>query len=629
MKKYFRSQDITNSGRTVFGYAIVFDKESIDLGGFQEIIRKSAVSEDLINKSDIYLNWNHNNDYVLARSKYGKGNLELRIDNHGLFFQAELPDTAKGNEILSYIQRGELDECSFCFSLDYNDKSSEKWTYRNDNTQLREILKIKQLYDVALCFKGAYSDTECSLRDLEHCKEEINKLNNSRNMAPEEQQEFDNNLKEIEALKAEIKQLKEEQLQKDLEELDKKVEETKSDSDKSDEKEEKPVENQELSDEKQDENQDSEEQETAKEEQETAKTDEKQDENTENLPESDDKEDEKDDSEDNKDENDKDKRNIHINNKNNYHINMKKENFLIKEIRNALNSGNRTFKFPAVNEYRTVTVNDQDGDPVVAGVHDNIVDTEIQGILTGLYADSLIWNLGCRTFKGLPMSDISIPIISKTSTGWAGEIESATATGVTFNNVVLSPKRLTSYIDISKMLLVQDTHQAEEAIRRDIVDALNSKLQQTFFSADAKTDTKPAGIFNGQTLKTVSSFDDIADLEADVDDENVGNNRQYIGSNRAKAALRTMKKSALTNELLLNGGEIDGTKFTATSDISENKLVYGDFSSIAIAQFGDIEITLDPYTQAVNGCIRLVINSYFDFKIVRPECLAFANVVKE
>jgi len=52
------------------------------------------------------------------------------------------------------------------------------------------------------------------------------------------------------------------------------------------------------------------------------------------------------------------------------------------------------------------------------------------------------------------MSDISIPIMSKTSTGWAGEIESATATGVTFNNVVLSPKRLTSYIDISKMLLV-------------------------------------------------------------------------------------------------------------------------------------------------------------------------------
>ena len=627
MKKYFRSQDITNSGRTVFGYAIVFDKESIDLGGFQEIIRKSAVSEDLINKSDIYLNWNHNNDYVLARSKYGKGNLELRIDNHGLFFQAELPDTAKGNEILSYIQRGELDECSFCFSLDYNDKSSEKWTYRNDNTQLREILKIKQLYDVALCFKGAYSDTECSLRDLEHCKEEINKLNNSRNMAPEEQQEFDNNLKEIEALKAEIKQLKEEQLHKDLEELDKKVEETKSENtEKLDEKEEKPVENQEFSDEKQDENQDSEEQETAKEEQETAKTDENQDENTENLPESDDKEDEKDDSEDNKDENDKDKRNIQINNKNNYHINMKKENFLIKEIRNAIETGNRTFSFPAVNEVRTVTVNDQAGDPVVAGVHDNIVDTEIQGILEPLYADGILFNLGCRMYKGLPMGDISIPKMSKTSVGWASEIAAATATGVTFENVVLSPKRITGYIDISKMLLAQDTHNAEDAIRRDIVNALNSKLQQTFFGDEAKTDDKPAGLFNGQTLEEVEDFAGIANLEAAVDDENVKGERKYVGSNKAKAAFRVMPKSALTNELLMNSGEIDGTPFIATSDIADKKFVYGDFSSIAIGSWGNVELTVDPYTTAINGCVRLIINSYWDWTVVRPEGLKFGKI---
>ena len=35
-----------------------------------------------------------------------------------------------------------------------------------------------------------------------------------------------------------------------------------------------------------------------------------------------------------------------------------KQNFLLKEIRSAIESGKRTFSFPAVNEVRTVTVND-------------------------------------------------------------------------------------------------------------------------------------------------------------------------------------------------------------------------------------------------------------------------------
>ena len=605
MKKYFRSQDITNSGRTVYGYCIVFDTESVDLGGFQEIIRKSAVSEDLIEKSDIFLNWNHNQDYVLARSKKGKGNLELRIDNHGLFFQADLPDTAKGNEVLSYIQRGELDECSFCFSLDYNDKSSERWTYRNDNTQLREILKINELYDVALCFKGAYSDTECSLRDLEHCKNEINKLNEQRDMSPEEKQEEQNNLKEIDTLKEEIKELKEEQLEKDLEQLDEKLAEIEQKSEEKEDNSEKNIE-------KQDE---SELQETAKEEQETAKEDSEEDEKQDNE-------------EDEEEKKEKKSSNKQINIKNNInHRTMKQENFLLKEIRNALKDGKKSILVPACTETRTVTVTDQGESPnVVPGVHDSIIDTEIQGILEPLYSDSILFNLGCRTYSGVPYGDIQIPLMSKTSVGWAGEISAATATGVTFDTVLLSPKRLTAYIDISKMLLKQDTHQAEAAIRRDIVNALNDKLQETFFSDEAGTEVKPAGIFYNQELTEIEGFADIADLEATIDDNNISGNRKYVVSNKAKAALRVMPKSSLTNQLMLESGEIDGTPVVATSAIEDKNMVYGDFSNIVICSWDNIELVLDEYTAAINGCIRLIINAYFDFKIVRPEGLAFAKI---
>lgn len=61
-----RSVDNADS-RTITGYAVVFDTWSRDLGGFYEIIRKSAITEELIKQSDIIMNVNHDDDKMVAR----------------------------------------------------------------------------------------------------------------------------------------------------------------------------------------------------------------------------------------------------------------------------------------------------------------------------------------------------------------------------------------------------------------------------------------------------------------------------------------------------------------------------------------------------------------------------------
>ena len=33
----------------------------------------------------------------------------------------------------------------------------------------------------------------------------------------------------------------------------------------------------------------------------------------------------------------------------------------------------------------------------------------------------------------------------------------------------------------------------------------------------------------------------------------------------------------------------------------------------------------DEYTQAINGCVRLVINAYFDAEVLRPEAFVFGK----
>lgn len=293
------------------------------------------------------------------------------------------------------------------------------------------------------------------------------------------------------------------------------------------------------------------------------------------------------------------------------------KNLLTTEIRKAMESQNKTFTINA--ETRTMTVQGQDG------IHDQAIETEIQGILEPLYANSVLADLGVRFYPGLPHGDVQIPIMGKSNVGWAGEVSPASATGNSFSAVKLTPKRLTAYIDISKQLLVQDTIGVEAAIRRDIVNALNDKLEATILDANNKTDNRPIGIFYDQTLTSVTSFADLCALEAGVEHQNFNGQMKYLLSTGAKAALRAMAKGSKSTQLVLEGGEVDGTPIVVTSNVADNKLVYGDFSNIVVGSWGDIELTVDEYTQAVNGCVRLVINAFFDAAITRPEGLAFGQ----
>lgn len=299
---------------------------------------------------------------------------------------------------------------------------------------------------------------------------------------------------------------------------------------------------------------------------------------------------------------------------------MKKS--LVKEIRNAMQNNLKSIVINA--ETRAAQVTGE------GGVHDAVVETEIDGILEPLYANSVLSQLGCRWYTGLPKGDVQIPIMGKNSVGWAGEIAPASATQNEFTTKKLAPKRLTAYIDISKQLLAQDTIGVEAAIRRDIVNALNDKLEATILGTADKTDEKPAGIFYDATYTAISDFAGLCDFESTLDDANINGQRKYLLGNGARAALRSMIKGTNATGMVLENNSVDGTPALHTSNVAggaenKDKFIYGDFSYLAIGSWGDIELTIDQFTQAVNGCVRIVINAFFDAVILRPEAFAYGK----
>lgn len=257
----------------------------------------------------------------------------------------------------------------------------------------------------------------------------------------------------------------------------------------------------------------------------------------------------------------------------------------------------------------------------VADHGQEIVAEDKLNILAPLRDKLVLSAAGANFMTGL-VGNVSIPTYSGSTVGWAGEVDAAKDGAGTFGEVELSPKRLTAYVDISKQFLIQDSVSAEALLRKDIVDALSNKLEATILGNVAGDATKPAGLFAGVTADTAAiTFADILKMEQTLEEKNVGGNIKFIASPAAKAVLRTTAVGGTKSDLrmLMEGNEIDGISTLVTNGMTSKGLILGNFNDLVIGQWGGIDLTVDPYTQAANGKIRLVVNAYFDAKPQRAD----------
>ncbi len=253
---------------------------------------------------------------------------------------------------------------------------------------------------------------------------------------------------------------------------------------------------------------------------------------------------------------------------------------------------------------------------VATAGQENVAEDKL-GILEPLRASLVLAQAGASYMTGL-VGNVSIPVYSGSNVGWAGEVDAASNGGGTFSEVNLEPKRLTAYIDVSKQFLIQDSNSAEEMLKRDIVSAISNKLEATILGTAAGSATQPAGMLNGVTADTAAvTYADFVNMEAALGEKNVRGDIKFIVSPSAKAVLKSTAKNQ--NSFIMEGNEVNGYPVLCTSAVAGKGIVYGNFADLVIGQWGGIDLTVDPYTQAANGKVRLVINAYFDAKPRRAD----------
>jgi HK97 family phage prohead protease len=146
----------TTGDRTLTGYAALYNSETRIGSHFREVIEPGAFRSAIARQDDVRALFNHDSNFVLGRTK--AGTLKLEEDERGLKYTVTLPDTQAGRDLWTSVQRGDVSQSSFAFSVD-----AEEWRDKQADLPLRVVRDV-HLFDVSPVTYPAYNETSVSAR---------------------------------------------------------------------------------------------------------------------------------------------------------------------------------------------------------------------------------------------------------------------------------------------------------------------------------------------------------------------------------------------------------------------------------------------------------------------------------
>lgn len=248
-----------------------------------------------------------------------------------------------------------------------------------------------------------------------------------------------------------------------------------------------------------------------------------------------------------------------------------------------------------------------------AGAGGYLVSTDNVGFVEMLRNRSVAFRMGARRLSGLQGS-VTIPRQSAAATAYwlSTEATDITESQQTFVQISLSPKTVGAYTEISRQLLLQSSPGAEGIVTDDLaaVAALAVDLSALEGSGSAG---QPTGIANtsgiGSVTGTSLAAAGILEFMSDVAGNNITPIRPGYVTTPAVAALLMVRPELPTTGTtrLWTGSMWDGALFGIPA-MSSNQptaatMIFGDWQELVIAEWGVLEVEVNPYANFKAGII--------------------------
>lgn len=240
-------------------------------------------------------------------------------------------------------------------------------------------------------------------------------------------------------------------------------------------------------------------------------------------------------------------------------------------------------------------------------------------VLTGLKANQSLANISGITF------------LSK------GENATSEDGAGTVSGVNLSPKRLTAFVDVSKLLFLQTGDGPSKLLFENIIAAYAAKIETIVLGIAAGSAIQAQGMFYKNTVgkdtkvnAVVPTLDNLLTLEGVLDAANAQSGQlAYITSGKGRRILQTATKDPGNTKFLLEDEKVNGFPLFFSNSVSDavgadglgSGLVFGKFNDLVLCPFGSLEIELDMITLAKEYKVRINVSGFYDCKGLRGTAL--------
>jgi len=270
-----------------------------------------------------------------------------------------------------------------------------------------------------------------------------------------------------------------------------------------------------------------------------------------------------------------------------------------------------------------------------------LIEKNLRPVIDLLRPKSILRELGAQFLTGLT-GVIGVPTMASGAvSSWKPEVGELDKSNQTFSEGEMKAKRLGTYAIRSKQFLIQTAPSVEAMLRQDLENSIIEALEIAAING-LGTANQPLGILNTAGIGSVVggvnggaiTRTQLIALAAAVEAQNVRlTNPGYLLNVPTKAKLMDTRTDAGSGLFVLDSNDtLMGYPYATTQTVPGNLVkgtgtalsaaIFGNWSDLLVGQWGGLDLTVDPYTLATNGQIRIIIQSFFDVLVQRPKAFA-------
>ena len=248
-----------------------------------------------------------------------------------------------------------------------------------------------------------------------------------------------------------------------------------------------------------------------------------------------------------------------------------------------------------------------------AGGHTVSTDLLASSFIEMLRNQMVLQRAGATVLNGL-VGSIAIPRQTTGATAyWVAESGAPTESQQVFDQVTMAPKTLGAFTDFSRKLLLQSSIDVEAFVRNDLVKQISIEIDRAGLYGSGASN-QPTGVKNQSGVLTsdfaanAPTYAEVVGLETAIAAVNADiGTLAYIVNATGRGALKTTEKASSTGIYLWEpGNTVNGYRTEVSNQVAANDFWFGNWADLLIGMWSGLDLTVDPYTGATAGTVRVI-----------------------